>query len=453
MNATWDEAEVRPGKGPAAGEEVSHRVGAPATASSPSDSQSSCGSAIRSLSSSTTWQTHRPRESRRILPLKYALATRPGRALGGHSKRNQDAHSFHARLMGLPHVHLAIVADGHGPQGHEASRVAVDEFPSALESELQLLGAHRHFRELGPSLNATKVRRLLDMCAQAAQRACSAVDGAVTRRCDASVSGSTLVGCLLVGNHAISINVGDSRCVLGRADGGTSVAKRITVDHDLTAPGEQTRIRSRGGVIRAFSLPDGTQAGPMRVWSPAEGMRKPGLAMSRSLGDEVATAVGVVCDPALSYARLKPRRDRCLVLASDGIWDVMGDGEAVDLVAQHGSDVAASASAICDIAHSRWVRETGVEGRVDDITAIIIVLWPEADRAPAADSCAQSAATAPRGSGKCAAAAEGADPAPDEASTVSAPCRPPLRLPAAPARRPARSPMADAGRASLSHVR
>lgn len=442
MDASWDGAEAGPANAASAGDAAAHKRRVAAAASSRSSSQSSRGSAIRSRSSSATWQSRLSRESRRILPLKYALATRPGRSVGGHSKRNQDAHGFHARLMGLPHVHLAIVADGHGPLGHEASRITVDEFPGALESELQLLGAHRHFRELGPSLNGTKVRHLLDMCAQAAQRACSSVDAAVTRRRDARLSGSTLVGCLLVGNHAISINVGDSRCVLGRADGAASVAKRITVDHDLTAPGEQSRIRSHGGVIRAFSLPDGTQAGPLRVWSPAEGMRKPGLAMSRSIGDVVAAQVGVVCDPALSYARLKPRRDRSLILASDGIWDVMSDAEAVELVAQHGSDVAASASAVCDIAHSRWVRETGVEGRVDDITAIIIVLWPDAECAAAETPPVATAATAAAGGAGKAATDDGVCAAADKPSTT-----------AAPSRRPSRSPMAEAGKAAMSHLR
>ena len=50
--------------------------------------------------------------------------------------------------------------------------------------------------------------------------------------------------------------------------------------------------------------------------------RFPGLAMSRSIGDSVAAMVGVSCEPDLLTYSLQPY-DKFVVLASDGIWELI----------------------------------------------------------------------------------------------------------------------------------
>ena len=44
-----------------------------------------------------------------------------------------------------------------------------------------------------------------------------------------------------------------------------------------------------------FNTDNGIQSGPLRVWLKNE--QYPGLAMSRSVGDLIATSVGVTSDP------------------------------------------------------------------------------------------------------------------------------------------------------------
>jgi len=51
-----------------------------------------------------------------------------------------------------------------------------------------------------------------------------------------------------------------------------------------------------------------------------------GITVSRSLGDQPATLVGVIQKPSVSVRQLDAS-SLCLVLASDGIWDVMKDNE------------------------------------------------------------------------------------------------------------------------------
>jgi hypothetical protein len=53
-------------------------------------------------------------------------------------------------------------------------------------------------------------------------------------------------------------------------------------------------IRS-GGRIDSFRDSVGNAVGPLRVWLKNEDV--PGLAMTRAFGDDVASRVGVTCEP------------------------------------------------------------------------------------------------------------------------------------------------------------
>ena len=50
-----------------------------------------------------------------------------------------------------------------------------------------------------------------------------------------------------------------------------------------------------GGRVDSFRDQDNNPIGPLRVWLKNEDI--PGLAMTRSFGDEVASRVGVICEP------------------------------------------------------------------------------------------------------------------------------------------------------------
>ena len=70
--------------------------------------------------------------------------------------------------------------------------------------------------------------------------------------------------------------------------------------------------------MQAYSDEDGNPIGPARVWKSDEDV--PGLAMSRSFGDYIASQVGVICEPEIIKHSLLPC-DKFIVLASDGIWE------------------------------------------------------------------------------------------------------------------------------------
>ena len=66
----------------------------------------------------------------------------------------------------------------------------------------------------------------------------------------------------------------------------------------------------------------GNAMGPMRVWLKDDPL--PGLAMSRSFGDRIATFAGVNAIPEVKRLELTPN-DKFIIVGSDGIWEYISD--------------------------------------------------------------------------------------------------------------------------------
>lgn len=112
---------------------------------------------------------------------------------------------------------------------------------------------------------------------------------------DTTFSGSTCVSLIYTPEKVITANVGDSRAVLGRCVNGEWISHDLTRDHKPDMKDESARIKKRGGRIQPFKDDDGEFIGPARVWLRDDEI--PGLAMSRSFGDRVASSVGVIAEP------------------------------------------------------------------------------------------------------------------------------------------------------------
>jgi len=129
--------------------------------------------------------------------------------------------------------------------------------------------------------------------------------------------GTTAAVCLClpaangVGSELHVANAGDTRAVLIGAD---APARRLTVDHVATNADEVQRVQLAGGTVI------GNRVGGS-------------LAVTRALGDH-ALGVPVTADPHCCVHRLSDA-DRFVLMASDGVWDVMTDDDARDLVLQH----------------------------------------------------------------------------------------------------------------------
>jgi serine/threonine protein phosphatase PrpC len=107
------------------------------------------------------------------------------------------------------------------------------------------------------------------------------------------------------------------------------------------------------------------------VWLKEEDL--PGLAMSRSFGDQVAGTVGVICEPEFREVTLTPD-DKVIVLASDGVWEFMTNEEVANTVYPYflQKNAEKAAETLVRASFKKWKgKETYT---VDDITCIVIFI-------------------------------------------------------------------------------
>ena len=97
--------------------------------------------------------------------------------------------------------------------------------------------------------------------------------------------------------------------------------------------------------------------------------------MSRSLGDTYAASLGCVCLPEIKKNLLNLKTDRAIVLASDGVWDVLSNHEVAKIVQKNIKEGLQdeTASAITQLAKSKW-HSLFKDGHFDDITCVVVFL-------------------------------------------------------------------------------
>ncbi|XP_068656906.1 probable protein phosphatase 2C 39 isoform X2 [Aristolochia californica] len=131
------------------------------------------------------------------------------------------------------------------------------------------------------------------------------------RAIDLGRGGSTAVTAILVnGEKLVVANVGDSRAVISK----NGVAKQLSVDHE---PGmERDAIVSKGGFVSNM---------------PGDVPRVDGqLAVARAFGDK-SLKKHLSSEPDVVVEKIDEETD-LLILASDGLWKVMSNQEAVDSI-------------------------------------------------------------------------------------------------------------------------
>ncbi|OEL15378.1 putative protein phosphatase 2C 37 [Dichanthelium oligosanthes] len=308
-------------------------------------------------------------------------------SVAGRSREMEDAVSLHPAFYtwvdGSP-MHFFGVFDGHG--GSHVSTLCRDRMHEFLAEELAAEGAAA-LRERqataedasGTSAAASEVQvdevenekrawraalaRTFRRVDALAAMACAC--GRIARpRCRCSLSGnsgivgSTAVVAVLVRGRIVVANCGDSRAVLCRGPAGAP-AVPLSRDHKPERPDELARIEAAGGRVLYIN-----------------GHRVRGiLAMSRALGDRMLRPE-VIAEPEITITDRTPE-DQCLILASDGMWDVIPNEIA------------------CSVA--RQCLEDGNPAPVDDV--------PAAAAAAAGESAAATAAAGPEPEARCSRAA------------------------------------------------
>jgi serine/threonine protein phosphatase PrpC len=148
----------------------------------------------------------------------------------------------------------------------------------------------------------------------------------------------------------LAFNVGDSRAVLSRE----SKAIDMTTDHKLENSDERDRIKALGEPVQ---------------WDEEAGMfRVRNLAVARSIGDRDCKPI-VSSEVEIRQFPVDDDKDEFVVLASDGLWDVMSSQDVVSFIHKNTARGTARAEMSKIVA-----REALRRGSFDNISVVIVWL-------------------------------------------------------------------------------
>jgi len=269
----------------------------------------------------SSWQFAAKDLNRSLWPNKSHLACSYW-ADSGMRTYMEDRYSINGQLNGNTDATFYGVYDGHG--GSVAAQFVADNLCNVLL-------AQKNFHQSTTDALKTAFVEVDKQFEELCQR-------------EGISDGTTAVAALVMGNTIVVANAGDSRAILVQRSG-TSIP--LSHDHKPSRQDELRRITSLGGKVVFW--------GRWRV----EGI----LAVSRAIGDRNLKPY-VISDPEI-VEWVIGEDDVYLVLASDGIWDVMTNKEVGDFVlGAHGMKWIARE--LCDEAFHR--------GSTDNVCAIVIAL-------------------------------------------------------------------------------
>ncbi|XP_047083885.1 probable protein phosphatase 2C 66 [Lolium rigidum] len=309
----------------------------------------------------------------------------------GRKGTNQDAMVVWESFNSGDSVFCGVF-DGHGPYGHFVARKVRDSLPVKLLTQWKTSvngGTSPHLNgSISGSLNSEETAGAgddewgesvgvdgSDMLPEtflplkhSYLKAFKSMDKELKMHptIDCFCSGSTAVTLVKQGCDLVVGNLGDSRAVMATRDAANNLtAVQLTVDLKPNLPKEAARIQQCRG--RVFALQDEPEVS--RVWLPNND--SPGLAMARAFGDFCLKDYGLISVPEISYRRLT-EKDEFIILATDGVWDVLSNKDAVDIVAAAPSR-ATAARALVDCAVRSW-RLKFPTSKIDDCAAVCLFL-------------------------------------------------------------------------------
>ncbi|XP_075517755.1 protein kinase and PP2C-like domain-containing protein isoform X5 [Primulina tabacum] len=160
--------------------------------------------------------------------------------------------------------------------------------------------------------------------------------------------GCTAVTALIVKNKLFVANAGDCRVILCR----TGNPYALTRDHVASCLEERERVISAGGEVK-------WQLDTWRVGPAA-------LQVTRSIGDDDLKPY-VTAEPEVDETLLSAE-DEYVVMASDGLWDVMRNTDVVSIIRDTVKEAGMCAK--------RLATEAAARGSKDNITVIVVFLRP-----------------------------------------------------------------------------
>ena len=280
-----------------------------------------------------------------------------GKGEDGFTKVNQDSFLVLQNEYNLKDFNVFSVMDGHGVNGHLVSRFVTKYFTSFFKKNKKMNSSNSSEDQIFYRLKKNDYD-VLKRVFRHAERDLEKNDDI-----DANFSGTTCVMVFQVGERIICANVGDSRAIMVKGN----KAIPLSFDQKPDDPEESKRIKENGGEISQYEE-DGEKSGPFRVWKKGEAY--PGIAMSRSIGDFIASKLGVIPEPKFLEEKID-KDTKFIIVASDGIWEFLDNDTVKNITMPYyeKNDPNGACKELIKRATEFWNQEDIV---VDDITCIVV---------------------------------------------------------------------------------
>ena len=281
-----------------------------------------------------------------------------GKSEDGFTKVNQDSFLVLQSEYNLKDFNIFCVMDGHGINGHLVSRYLMKYINLFFKNNKKMNASNQNEDSIYLRLKKSDYHILRRLFRHAER------DLHKKTKIDANFSGTTCVMVAQIGDRFICANIGDSRAIMIKT--GNEIVP-LSIDQKPDDPEESKRIVQNGGEISQYEE-DGEKSGPYRIWKKGEVY--PGIAMSRSVGDFIATSLGVV--PEAKFIEEKIDQDcKFIVVASDGIWEFLDNKRVGEIVMPYykNDDPDGACKALIKEATEWWNKEDIV---VDDITVVVV---------------------------------------------------------------------------------
>nr|CAB3459129.1 unnamed protein product [Digitaria exilis] len=262
----------------------------------------------------------------------------------GWKGANQDAMTVCQDFAGNKGHIFCGVFDGHGPLGREVARHVRDTLPLKLSSALK-----PETEEEEPSTDTLKLRTEEDP------------SSSNTDLDSSDKSDSTSFSDDTIRDEKQLLSTWKNILVKTFEQ----VDEELRQHSGINCICELARILNCKG--RVFAMED--EPDVPRMWLPDQ--EAPGLAMARAFGDFCLKNNGLICTPEVYYRKLS-EKDEFLVLATDGIWDVLSNKEVVKMVSSV-KDPSKAARQLIDQAVRAWRRKYPTS-MVDDCAVVCLFL-------------------------------------------------------------------------------
>ena len=285
--------------------------------------------------------------------------TQAGKESTGHRKKNQDNFIIEKNINNIFEFNIFAVLDGHGDNGHIISQLAskylIKKFSSITKDFNDVESIYNFFKK-------SEYQKIINIFLE------TDAEIITKTKIDVSLSGSTCVLVLQLGEHIICANIGDSRAILIYEENGQNKIFELSHDSKPNVPEERRRIELVGGIVDQVKDETGEKTGPFRVYM--KNTEQPGLAMSRSFGDTKAKSCGVIPFPDIIEYDLKYNY-KYMVICSDGVWEFLSNEDVMKMGDKYfyQNDINEFCNQLLKRSTEIWEKE---ENYMDDITVVIV---------------------------------------------------------------------------------